>query len=134
MTIEDIREYKKNAVEILRKHDQYATAKAVEEAFMALACLGQYMWERDVAISQLEELGLSLGQKVDHVKSLIDKEKMTLAEKELHKNATLYVNGANDFARYIKETYDKESVYAFEIEDILTQFLQQFGEVNKISK
>lgn len=73
MTIEDIREYKKNAVEILRKHDQYATAKAVEEAFMALACLGQYMWERDVAISQLEELGLSLGQKVDHVKEAIDK-------------------------------------------------------------
>lgn len=73
MTIEDIREYKKNAVEILRKHDQYATAKAVEEAFMALACLGQYMWERDVAISQLEELGLSLGQKVDYVKEAIDK-------------------------------------------------------------
>lgn len=73
MTIEDIREYKNNAVEILRKHDQYATAKAVEEAFMALACLGQYMWERDVAISQLEELGLSLGQKVDHVKEAIDK-------------------------------------------------------------
>ena len=73
MTIEDIREYKNNAVEILRKHDQYATAKAVEEAFMALACLGQYMWERDVAISQLEELGLSLGQKVDHVKEALDK-------------------------------------------------------------
>lgn len=73
MTIEDIREYKKNAVEILKKHDQYATAKAVEEAFMSLACLGQYMWERDVAISQLEELGLSLGQKVDHVKEAIDK-------------------------------------------------------------
>ena len=73
MTIEDIREYKKNAVEILKKHDQYATAKAVEEAFMSLACLGQYMWERDVAISQLEKLGLSLGQKVDHVKEAIDK-------------------------------------------------------------
>ena len=73
MTIEDIREYKKNAVEILKKHDQYATAKAVEEAFMSLACLGQYMWERDVAIAQIEELGLSLGQKVDHVKEAIDK-------------------------------------------------------------
>ena len=70
MTIEDIREYKNNAVEILRKHDQYATAKAVEEAFMALACLGQYMWERDVAISQLEELGLSLGQKVKRLTML----------------------------------------------------------------
>ena len=72
MTIEDIREYKKNAVEILRKHDQYATAKAVEEAFMSLACLGQYMWERDVAISQLEELGLSLGQKTDDVQQAIN--------------------------------------------------------------
>lgn len=72
MTIEDIREYKKNAVEILRKHDQYATAKAAEEAFMALACLGQYMWERDVAISQLEELGLSLGQKTDGVQQAIN--------------------------------------------------------------
>lgn len=73
MTIEDIREYKKNAVEILRKHDQYATAKAVEEAFGTMICIGQFMWERDVAISQLEELGLSLGQKVDHVKEAIEK-------------------------------------------------------------
>ena len=85
MTIEDIREYKKNAVEILRKHDQYATAKAVEEAFMALACLGQYMWERDVAISQLEELGLSLGQGVDHVKNAIE---FTEKVKELWKDYT----------------------------------------------
>ena len=72
MTIEDIREYKKNAVEILKKHDQYATAKAVEEAFVSLVCLGQYMWERDVAISQLEELGLSLGQKTDDVQQAIN--------------------------------------------------------------
>lgn len=33
MTIEDIREYKKNAIEILKKNSQYATAKATEEAF-----------------------------------------------------------------------------------------------------
>lgn len=33
MTIEDIEEYKKNAIEILRKNSQYATAKATEEAF-----------------------------------------------------------------------------------------------------
>lgn len=33
MTIEDIKEYKKNAIEILRKNSQYATAKATEEAF-----------------------------------------------------------------------------------------------------
>ena len=67
MTIEDIKEYKKNAVTILEKNTQYATARAVEEAFTALACLGQYKWERDIAIGQLEELGLSLGQKIDGV-------------------------------------------------------------------
>lgn len=33
MTVEDMREYKKNAVEILEKNSQYATAKATEEAF-----------------------------------------------------------------------------------------------------
>lgn len=72
MTIEDIEEYEKNAVEILRKHDQFATARAVETAFSALVCLKQFKWERDIAISQLEELGLSLGQKVDHVQNAIN--------------------------------------------------------------
>ena len=33
MTIKDIEEYKKNAIEILRENHQYATAKATEEAF-----------------------------------------------------------------------------------------------------
>lgn len=33
----------------------------------------QIRWERDIALSQLEELGLSLGQKVDHVKEVIEK-------------------------------------------------------------
>lgn len=67
MTIEDIREFKKNAVNVLEKNTQFATARAVEQAFDALACLEQYRWERDVAISQLEELGLSFGRKIDGV-------------------------------------------------------------------
>ena len=33
MTIEDIKEYKRNAIEILKKNSQYATAKATEQAF-----------------------------------------------------------------------------------------------------
>lgn len=41
MTIEDIKEYKKNAVEILRKNSQYATAKATEEAFDALLYMNE---------------------------------------------------------------------------------------------
>lgn len=36
MTIEDIKEYKKNAVEVLRQNSQYATAKATEDAFDVL--------------------------------------------------------------------------------------------------
>lgn len=74
MTIEDINEYKKNATAILRKHDQYATAKAVEEAFMSLACLDQYIWERDIALSQLGSLGLGFAEKTDRVKALIDRD------------------------------------------------------------
>lgn len=32
----------------------------------------QVKWERDIAISQLEELGIGLGEKVDYVKELIE--------------------------------------------------------------
>ena len=67
MTIEDIIEFKKNAGKVLRDHGQFATAQATELAFDALACLEQYRWERDIAVSQLEELGLCLGQKIDGV-------------------------------------------------------------------
>lgn len=36
MTIEDIEEYKRNAIEILKNNSQYATAKATEQAFDTL--------------------------------------------------------------------------------------------------
>ena len=39
MAIEDLKEYKRNAVDILRKNSQYATARATAQAFDALiAC------------------------------------------------------------------------------------------------
>lgn len=47
--------------------------EAMKVAISALGAIEQIIWERDVAISQLEELSLSLGQKVDHVKEVIDK-------------------------------------------------------------
>ena len=72
MTIEDIIASKKNAVKWLERNTQFATARHVEQAFNALICLEQYRWERDIAISQLEQLGLSLGQKIDGV--YLDKE------------------------------------------------------------
>lgn len=40
-TIEDLQEYKNNAVEILRRNHQYATASATEKAFDML------MWFTD---------------------------------------------------------------------------------------
>lgn len=33
----------------------------------------QLRWEYEIAMSQLSELGLSLGQRVDHIKNLIEK-------------------------------------------------------------
>ena len=65
MTIEDIREYRKNAIERLKKQDQHATANAVDMAFGSLIVLDQIRWERDIAIEQLKELGISFGEKVD---------------------------------------------------------------------
>ena len=94
MTIDDIREYKRNAIEILEKNTQYATAKAVDMAFNALICADQLMWERDVAIGQLEELGLSLGQKIDGV--YLGKEEynrvLECADKRYKYGKNLFVN------------------------------------------
>lgn len=67
MSPEDIEEFKNNAVKVLRNNTQYATAKAVEIAFNALGAIGQIMWERDVAIEQLHDIGLGFGCKTDGV-------------------------------------------------------------------
>ena len=67
MSAEDMEYYEKNAVGILEQHTQYATARAVERAFDALWCVGQFKWERDVAIEMLEELGLGFAEKIDGV-------------------------------------------------------------------
>ena len=67
MTIDDIKVFRENATEILRKYEQYATANAVDQAFSALVCLTQYKWERDIAIEQLNELGIGLGERIDGV-------------------------------------------------------------------
>ena len=41
--------------------------EAMKVAISALGAIEQFRWERDIAIGQLEELGLSLGQKIDGV-------------------------------------------------------------------
>lgn len=58
MTIKDIKEFKKNAIEILRKNSQYATAKATEEAFDALLWLEKAI-EKFNSIPSYHEVKLS---------------------------------------------------------------------------
>ena len=67
MTFKDIEEYRKNAIDWLNEVDQPATAQVVDEAFSALVCVEQFKWERDVAIQQLEELGIGFGEKIDGI-------------------------------------------------------------------
>ena len=68
-----------------REDDRYTIA--LVGAISCINSLEQIRWESDVAIEQLHELGLSLGQKVDHVKELIDKDKL--------KPLVNYDNGGN---------------------------------------
>ena len=70
---EDIIEFEKNAVKILEDNSQYATARAVERAFMALGCVEQFRWERNIALEMLEDLGLGFAEKTDD-KCVISKE------------------------------------------------------------
>ena len=67
MTEKDRIAFRDNAVKILEDNTQYATANAVKMAFNALGCVGQYRWERDVALEMLGELGLDFGERTDNL-------------------------------------------------------------------
>ena len=41
--------------------------EALQMAINALGTIDQIRWERDIAISQLKELGISFGQKIDGI-------------------------------------------------------------------
>ena len=45
MSIEDAKEYKRNATEVLRRNTQYATAKATEKAFDVLIAILEFTEE-----------------------------------------------------------------------------------------
>lgn len=47
--------------------------EVIHQAMNALGAIEQYKWERDVALSQLKEVGLSFGEKIDEVKSALNK-------------------------------------------------------------
>lgn len=45
----------------------YYITEALQMALTALGAIDQIRWERDIAIEQLEELGIGFGQKIDGV-------------------------------------------------------------------
>lgn len=45
----------------------YEVKNDYKNQFVSIGCLEQFKWERDIAIGQLEELGLGLGRKIDGV-------------------------------------------------------------------
>ena len=76
MTIEEAKKILQRDLQILIDNKSLPDGiEAMNVAISALGTIEQVRWERDVAVSQLNELGLGLGQKVDHVKELIEKNK-----------------------------------------------------------
>ena len=57
----------------LGKYACIGTVEELQRAKQMEAVYGQVKWERDIAISQLEEIGISLGQKMDDIKALKEK-------------------------------------------------------------
>ena len=49
--------------------------EAVEKSRSLYAYIKQVLWERNIAIQQLEEIGISLGEKMDFVKNAVEKRK-----------------------------------------------------------
>lgn len=47
--------------------------EAIEVAISIMNAYNQIKWERDIAIGQLEEIGCTLGQKMDEIKAAIEK-------------------------------------------------------------
>lgn len=83
---------------------------ALDLAISSLGAIEQFRWERDVAISQLEELGLSLGQKVDHIKELIEKD---IKRKSIDIGDMVNDNIGIDMHGVVMDEISDEEVYVF---------------------
>lgn len=66
--------------------------EVIHQAMNALGTIEQYKWERDVALSQLKEVGLSFGEKTDEIKSALNKQ-ISMKPKEVNGlyNCTYYI-------------------------------------------
>ena len=94
---------REEAIEIfklLRQQDTRVDADEYEEALqMAISALErieglegaskQFMWERDIAISQLKELGYGFGQKIEPCEDAISREALLKKQYRIDDSATL---------------------------------------------
>ena len=55
--------------------------EAMKVAISALGAIEQYKWERDVAVSQLKEIGVEFGEKTDKIQKVINKQIPIKADK-----------------------------------------------------
>lgn len=59
-----------DCLEKLQQFEEIGTIDEFKQAKEIEAVYGQVKWERDIAISQLEEIGVALGQKMEEFKAL----------------------------------------------------------------
>lgn len=84
-------------LEDLKKYSAIGTIEEFIRAKEMEAVFGQVKWERDVAIGQIEEIGVSLGQKMDDIKALKEK---SVAKKPLLRLCVDCQRGCVDCDRY----------------------------------
>ena len=91
MIQEAIRHYEYGISHDIFKEPVATYAELAIDALKKLFVYEQVKWERDVAISQLEDIGCGLGRKMDDIKEAIEKQKAKKPiEKELY-NIPYYI-------------------------------------------
>lgn len=75
MIQEAIRHYQYGITHDIFKEPVTIYAELAIEALKKLSVYEQVKWERDVAISQLEDIGCGLGRKMEDIKEAIEKQK-----------------------------------------------------------
>ena len=110
MTIEEAKRIlhpntSREAIAEIDYHNGFNREKGVETVMEAcrVACsvmtaFEQFKWERDMAIATLEEIGLGLGSKTDHIREVLDKFKWIPCSERLPENgnAKYYLVCHND--------------------------------------
>ena len=104
-----------NALDEIQQYRAICTIEEFKRAKEMEAVYGQVKWERDIAISQLEEIGVALGQKMEEFKALKEKNETlkTLYEDARKEGNNLLARERNkaidEFAETLKEKYEEHN-------------------------